>query len=116
MKTPSTLLIGGSSLLAVLLLWTSGARAGIRGSSDPLAALDNPLGDLLHRHCVVTIDPLALPAPVIAGQANVVTGFSAPNTIEGMVTRIDADWLVLHDNGTENWVPRPKVLLIHISK
>ena len=59
------------------------------------------------------MDPLSSSKPVIAGKANIVTGFTAPDTVEGILVRCDAEWLVLRDGRNENWVPRNKVIMLH---
>lgn len=72
---------------------------------------DYPLGV----DCVVTVDPLDASTKVYAGDANVVTGFSAPDTVEGVLIHIDENWLILRKGKAVNWVPRKKVLLLHVS-
>jgi hypothetical protein len=70
----------------------------------------------LNRSCVVTVDPRATSKPVIAGVANKVSGFVAPDTAEGILTHMDPDWLVLRDGSEENWIPRAKVLMIRVNR
>lgn len=100
------------SVIALLLCssWLPSVLAGVRGpASTPPPALGYPL----NRDCVVTVDPLSSSKPVIAGDANIVTGFRAPDTVEGTLIRFDAEWLVLRDGRNENWIPRNRVILIH---
>ena len=70
----------------------------------------------ISRRCVVTVDPFSSSTPVVAGSANIVTGFVAPNTIEGSVVAMDDEWLVIRSGRHENWIPRSKVLMIHLSE
>lgn len=106
------ILLGGTILLIMSSAWIPGVLAGAR---SPVTLTSNapPLEYPLNRDCVVTVDPLSSPKPVIAGKANKVTGFVAPDTVEGALIRLDADWLVLRDGCNENWIPRNKVILIH---
>ena len=75
-------------------------------------ALDYPIG----MRCVVTVDPLANSKPVVAGTANKVTGFVAPDTAEGTLIRIDDEWIVLRDGSYDDWIPRNKIILMHVSR
>ena len=52
----------------------------------------------------------------IAGQANKVSGFVAPDTAEGILIQLDSDWLVLRDGSEENWIPKSKVLMIRVRR
>lgn len=114
MKQKSLLLFGGSATLAVLLFWTPAVSKGINNTDfppgPPEARPDYPLS----RDCVVTVDPRASSKPVIAGEANKVSGFVAPDTAEGILIHMDSDWLVLRDGSEENWIPQSKVLMIRV--
>ena len=89
----------------------SSVLADARSASIPSSA--TPLGYPLKHECVVTVDSLAVVKPAVAGGANIVTGFVAPDTVRGTLVRIDAEWLVLQDGCNENWIPRAKVMMIH---
>lgn len=117
MKQKSLLLFGGSATLAALFFWTPAVSKGINNTDFPPgpreeARLDYPL----NRDCVVTVDPRASSKPVIAGEANKVSGFVAPDTAEGILIHMDSDWLVLRDGSEENWIPQSKVLMIRVRR
>jgi hypothetical protein len=40
----------------------------------------------------------------------------APDTTEGILIRLDSDWLVLRDGYHENWIPTSKVIMIHANR
>lgn len=90
----------------------AGARAQPQASIPGVPAVDYPLG----LRCVVTVDPLAASKPVVAGTANKVTGFVAPDVAEGVLIRIDDEWVVLHDGYHDDWIPRNKIILMHVSR
>ncbi|MGJ8635197.1 MAG: hypothetical protein ACSHX7_14875 [Luteolibacter sp.] len=69
-----------------------------------------PLG----RDCVVTVDPEGASKQVYAGDANVITGFIAPDTVRGILVSIDNQWMVLKEGKNENWIPRHKVILLRV--
>jgi hypothetical protein len=114
MKQQPMILLGGTILLLMSSTWISGVLAGVRTPGQPLTSNAPPLDYPLNRNCVVTVDPLSSPKPEIAGKANKITGFVAPDTVEGVLVRLDADWLVLRDACNENWIPQNKVILIHV--
>lgn len=102
--------------LIICSTWTSGVLAGVRNSVGPLTS-DTSLVDIpLNRICTVTVDSRSSSKPVLAGTATKVTGFVAPDTAEGVLIRLDADWLVLRDGSYESWIPTKKVIMIHASR
>ena len=114
MKRNSTILLTCTIPLVIYTLWNPEVLAGMRPQTPPVPgarAIDYPLG----QRCVVTVDPLAASKPPIAGTANKVTGFVATDTAEGTLIRIDSEWLVLRDGSNENWIPRSKIIMIHVS-
>ena len=107
------ILFGGAIALIAALTWFPGVQAGARTSVTPSIQAESQIDFPLGQRCVVPVDPLATSKPVVAGTANIVTGFAAPDTVEGILIRIDSDWIVLRDGCDENWIPMKKVLLVH---
>lgn len=116
MKRQSVLLFGGSALLAALLLWNPAFSSGTSATGIALDPRESRIEYPLNRDCVITVDSRAESKPVIAGDANIVTGFDAPDTAEGILIHMDSDWLVLRDGSEENWIPKAKVLMIRVSR
>ena len=113
MKRHSMLFFGGAILVSMVAVLTPDVRGVVRTIESPPARLvDFPI----NRRCVVTVDPLAASKPVIAGIENVVTGFSAPDVVEGVLIRLDPDWLVLRENSNDYWIPTSKVILIRVNR
>lgn len=114
MKTSPQLLLAGVISLSLIAPFTSSLLANIQSTATSLEKntpkMDYPLG----RDCVVTVDPLADSTKRYAGDANVITGFAAPDTVNGKLIRIDEHWLILQNGHTENWIPRQKVILLHV--
>ncbi len=116
MKRQSLLLAGATAVLATLPFWapavSTGTNAADLSPGPPELRVDYPL----NRSCVVTVDPRAASKPEIAGQANKVSGFVAPDTAEGILIHLDSDWLVLRDGSEENWIPKSKILMIRVHR
>ncbi len=116
MKQPTMLLLACAIPLFIYATWKPDVQAGARANPPTLIpgapAVDYPLG----LRCVVTVDPLAASKPAVAGTYNKVTGFVAPDIAEGVLIRIDDEWLVLRDGYHDNWIPRNKVILMHVSR
>lgn len=113
MKRNSTILLACATPLIIYTIWNPEVLAAMRTQTAPIPgapAIDYPLG----QRCVVTVDPLATSKPVIAGTANKVTGFVAPDTAEGTLIRMDSDWLVLRDGSNEEWIPKNKIIMLHV--
>jgi len=114
MKRFPLFLLAGVISMTVIAPFAPNLLASIQPAStspewnDP--AKNYPIG----RDCVVTVDPLAGSTAQYAGDANVITGFAAPDTVRGVLIRIDEHWLVLRDGRSENWIPRHKVILLHV--
>jgi len=66
--------------------------------------------------CIVTLDPQFKLAAEGNDTAQKASGFISPNTVEGVVIRMDSEWLVLKDGTFENWIPMAKVLLVRASR
>lgn len=108
------IILAGAISLIIYSTWSTSVLAGMRAHAGPSTPAEPPVDYPLNLNCVVTVDPLASSKPVIAGTANKVTGFVAPDTAEGILIRCDADWLVLRDGCNENWIPTNKVIMIHV--
>ncbi len=106
-------LIFAATLLAGLASWSSGSQSGVRARTGSAMAGMSPVDYPLNRTCVVTVDPIRLSKPVTAGRENIVTGFRAPDTVEGVLVRMDSEWLVLRNSSSESWIPASKVMMIH---
>jgi hypothetical protein len=116
MKRQSLLICGAVATLAMLPLWTSGVSAGVHAAALSPGPGESRVECPLNRICVVTVDPRAQSKREIVGDANKISGFAAPDTTEGVLVRLDAEWVVLRDGSYENWIPRNKVLLIRVSR
>lgn len=68
----------------------------------------------INLRCVVTLDPENHSTD--AAEQSSKSGFTGPNILEGVVIRIDQDWLVLKDGNYENWIPRNKILTVRVSR
>jgi hypothetical protein len=113
MKREPMFLYACAIALIIYLTWNPGLLAGMRHQAEPAVTGTPAVEYPLNLRCIVTVDPLAASKPEIAGRANKVTGFVAPDTAEGILVRIDSEWLVLRDGCNENWIPMRKVLMIH---
>ncbi len=113
MKSFPLPLIAGAAALCLVPPFASDVLASLRPQDAP-AGWTTPENEyLLGRDVVVTVDPLDSRSDVYAGDANIITGFVAPDTVRGTLIRMNPQWLVLEDGRNENWIPRHKVLLIH---
>lgn len=115
MKRQSMIFFAAMTSLIISLTWISGGMAGERtpdSSSNPRTAR-NPFP--LNRNCVVTVDSQYRPKPVVVGDDKIVTGFAAPDTVEGELILMDPDWLVIRDGLMDNWISRDKVMMIHVT-
>lgn len=109
-------LVGGAVMLAMVPVWTSGITAGPQHGSVALMPGGLLAGSALNRACVVTVDTRGAPKPEFAGPGNMISGFSAPDTAEGILIDVDSEWLVLRDDGEENWIPRNKILMLRVRR
>ena len=101
--------------VAVALLtgaaWINAVPSSAREKPSQVDQVRLPVG----RDVTVTLDPIANSKPVFAGDANVITGFNAPDVVKGIIVQMDDRWLVLQDGSAHDWVPLEKVLMIHAS-
>jgi hypothetical protein len=116
MKKPSMLIVGGAFMLAMVPVWTSGITAGAQDGAAALVSGGSLAGSPLNRACVVTVDTRGAPKTEFAGAGNMISGFSAPDTVEGILIGLDSEWLVLREDGEENWIPRNKILLLRVGR
>ncbi len=114
MKRFPLFVLAGVISLAAIPPFASSLLANMQPPGNPPEWRDPGTNHPLGRDCVVTVDPQDKRTPVYAGIQNIVTGFDAPDTVRGTLIRVDDDWLVLRDGKSENWIPRNKVLLIHV--
>jgi hypothetical protein len=75
-----------------------------------LPKTEYPIGE----NCVITVDPSASSLPSYPGQTRINTGFVAPGSVRGVLTKVDDQWLILKEGINENWIPRDKVLLLRV--
>jgi hypothetical protein len=113
MKSQSAFIIVGAVSLMLGASWFSEVLAQPRNETQitPDKKSDYPIG----RRCVVTLDPQH-PKPVVVGEANVVTGFTAPDTVTGILAVWNDDWVAVRDGTNENWMRAEKVIMIHIAE
>jgi hypothetical protein len=115
MKTKPLIAIFGAFGLIVCATWIPNVLADSRPmGGTPWTPNEHKIAYPLGHRCVVTLDPLDGSTSIAAGDANIVTGFVAPNTVEGDLLALDKEWLVIRSGCNENWVPREKVLMIHL--
>ena len=98
----------GVAAIGAFAVWNSDLSAQTPAPGNPASKVDVPLG----LRCVVTLDPAASEKTAISSELLSLSGFTSPNTSEGVLVRLDAEWLVLRDGNYDNWIPRDKVLLM----
>jgi hypothetical protein len=104
MKLPRFLL--PCAVLPLLLVVPCGSAAEPETAAVPL-----PLG----KKCVVSIIAVSATKPVVSGTANVVTGFAAPSIVQGVLIRMDSQWVVLREASEDHWIPLNKVIMVNVS-
>ncbi len=80
--------------LIICSIWIPNVRAGARSTIDPLIPGTLRVDYPLNLTCTVTVDSTSTEKPVLAGDARKATGFVAPDTAEGILIRLDSEWLV----------------------
>lgn len=111
MKTSPFSSLLGATVACAIVASPSLARAQSANLPEKLpAAAETPI----NCRCVVTVDP-QYRAPDNQEQSPK-AGFIGPNMLEGIVVRMDQEWLVLKDGSFENWIPRDKVLTVRVSR
>jgi hypothetical protein len=113
MKQQLVVFLGGAIALIFCSTWMPSEQAAARSSIAPMATAERRIEFPLGQRCAVTLDTRAESKPVVAGTANIVTGFDAPDVTVGILVRMDNEWLVLRDGTYENWIPMNKVLMVH---
>jgi hypothetical protein len=116
MKRQSLILLVCALALIICSVWIPNVRAGVRSTADPLIPSIVRVNYPLNLTCTVTVDSRSTVKPVLAGTAYKATGFVAPDTAEGILIRLDSEWLVLRDGTYENWIPTGKVIMIHANR
>lgn len=76
--------------------------------------LPAPAETPINCRCVVTVDPQFRASD--SAEQSPKGGFTGPNMLEGVLVRMDQEWLVLKDGSFENWIPRDKVLTVRVSR
>ncbi len=109
MKTLLSLLAGAALIGAAVSVSTPAVQA--QQAVAP-AEVKAPFGQL----CIVTLDPRAEHAVKPAADAVKKTSLTGDDTVEGILVRVDEEWLVLKDGSYENWIPRDKVLFMRASR
>lgn len=105
-----------SSLLGLALAFVCAASPSLApGQSASLPErLPAPAELPINLRCVVTLDPENHTSESTVQSPK--SGFTGPNILEGVIIRIDQDWLVLKDGSYENWIPRSKILTVRVSR
>ncbi|WP_193211981.1 hypothetical protein [Luteolibacter marinus] len=112
MKTKILPLLCGLAVIAMVAIFNTGASAQDKPVEGDAAKVAVPLG----LRCVVTLDPAADDPSTSTVEPLRSSGFTALNTSEGVLVRLDAEWVVLRDGNYDNWIPRQKVLLMRSSR
>ena len=105
-----------SSLLGVAIAFAvvaSPSLAPAQNANLP-QKLPAPAEFPINLRCVVTVDPQYRTTE--SSEQSPKAGFIGPNMLEGIIIRMDPDWLVLKDGSFENWIPRDKILTIRVSR
>lgn len=102
--------------LIICSIWIPNVRAGARSNAGQLIPGTQRVEYPLNMACTVTVDSRSTEKPALAGTAHKETGFVAPDTTEGILIRLDSEWLVLRDGFHENWIPTSKVIMIHANR
>ena len=111
MKTfPFSSLSGVAIALAIV---ASPSLASAQSASLP-EKVPAPAEIPLNCRCVVTVDPQYRSTD--SQEQSPKGGFTGPNLLEGVVIRMDQEWLVLKEGSFENWIPRDKILTIRVSR
>ncbi len=113
MKQQLIIFVGGAIALIFCSAWIPSEQSAARTPIKPPTTVERRIEFPLGQRCAVTLDPRAASKPVVAGKANIVTGFDAPDIAEGILVRMDNEWLVLRGGSDENWIPMNKVLMVH---
>ena len=116
MKRQTLMILVCAFALIICSIWNPYARAGARSTAGPLVTGTDRVDYPLNLTCTVTVDSRSTEKPVLAGTALKATGFVAPDTAEGILIRLDSEWLVLRDGFYENWIPTRKVIMIRASR
>ena len=111
MKTfPFSSLLGVAIALAIV---ASPSLASAQSANLP-EKVPAPTEIPLNCRCVVTVDPQFRSTDPQEQSSK--GGFTGPNLLEGVVIRMDQEWLVLKEGSFENWIPRDKILTIRVSR
>lgn len=105
-----------SSLLGVafaLVTIASPALAPAQSANLP-EKVPAPAETPINCRCVVTVDPQYRTTE--SQEQSPKAGFTGPNLLEGVIIRMDQEWLVLKEGSFENWIPRDKILTIRVSR
>lgn len=105
MKARLIALIGGLALVLILFMT---CRGPVEPKLDPEA--NPPLG----KNVVVQFKRDALgaaassPVPPFSGMHN-----GAETSVSGKLKNVTPEWIVLDRNGSETWIPKTSILLLH---
>ncbi len=69
-----------------------------------------PLG----QNVVITVDPQHSSKPVYAGDANIITGFDAPDAVRGILVEEKEHWLILREKSFFHLHLHLRALLLHL--
>ncbi len=112
MKRLPLFFIAGALALAAAAPFTSNVFASIPADSASRVNSAPPSAYPLGERVVITVDSESGSTPVYAGDANVITGFNAPDAISGILVEENGAWLILREGKIEKWVPKNKILLM----
>ena len=96
----------GATALVMFALWNTDATAQSGPGAGTVAKLP------FNRKCTVTLDARSNARSSMTQEMQQQSGFVRQDTVEGTLISADAEWLVLKNDNTENWIPRDKVLLL----
>lgn len=108
MKNRFIVLSCGAAVLAMFAFWNGEATAQPNSSGSSELPMT--------RNCTVTLDARANSRSTMAPEMQAQSGFVRQDTVQGVLIRVTAEWLVLKDGESENWIPRDKVLLLRVSR
>jgi|GEM_PF-5862464 len=114
MKSFTLSILAGAAMIGSIAVWNHEATAqtAAADSGKVVAVAEVPL----NCRCIVTLDPDFKMAQDTSSQTQKNPGFTSAYTAEGVLVRMDSEWVVLRDGASESWIPKEKVLLIQASR
>ncbi|MCW1884650.1 hypothetical protein OKA04_07900 [Luteolibacter flavescens] len=105
-------IVAGVAIVAAGVPFFSESSQAQQPAGTPAGkAVTNPVGS----RCVVTLDP-NYPSSRRSGGASSDNFEVTDNKVQGDLSSISSEWIVLKEGNYENWIPRDKVLSMRVSR